>query len=150
VRGASTTANELIATTRPLASADRPAASATASDTPIGNRLPSPIPISDRPIIAGAGAVDGHRIANPAAVIPSAIAKPRRTVPAGSRLPSVRPTSTPRLVLGTAMSWSGQLPVAVARMPGGLTRVLPAASWLARFGCVAPPGIRLRLDSTEA
>src|SRR5215213_2002588 len=67
VSGASTTANELIATTRPLASADRPGASATAKDTPIGNRLPSPIPINDRPIDAGAGAVDGHRIANPAA-----------------------------------------------------------------------------------
>jgi len=55
-----------------------------------------------------------------------------------------------RLVLGSAMAWSGQLPVASRRTPGGLTRVLPAAFWLARFGCVAPPGVRSRLDSTEA
>src|SRR5215213_2440118 len=68
VRGASTTANEDIATTRPLARADCPGASATASDTPIGNKFPSPIPSSDKPASAGAGAVDGHRTANPAAV----------------------------------------------------------------------------------
>src|SRR5215217_4192279 len=44
-----------------------------------------------------------------------------------------------RLVLATAMAWSGQLPVASRRTPGGLTRVLSAASWLARLRCVARP-----------
>src|SRR5829696_8509410 len=39
--------------------------------------------------------------------------------------------------MGAAMAWSGQLPVASRRTPGGLTRVLSAASWLARLGCVA-------------
>jgi IS30 family transposase len=49
----------------------------------------------------------------------------------------------------TAMAWSGQLPVASRRTPGGLTRVLSAAlagsPWVCR-----PPGARSRLDSTEA
>ena len=49
-----------------------------------------------------------------------------------------------------AASRSGELPVACRRTPGGLTRVLPAASGLALFGCVDPPGVRSRLDSTEA
>ncbi len=40
--------------------------------------------------------------------------------------------------------------VASRRTPVGLTRVLPAAFWLARLGCVAPAGVRSRLDSTEA
>src|SRR5215211_3310572 len=35
------------------------------------------------------------------------------------------------------MAWSGQLPVASRRTPGGLTRVLSAAFWLARLRCVA-------------
>src|SRR5215213_10920272 len=77
VRGASTTANEDMATTRPLARADCPGASATASDTPIGNKFPSPIPSSDKPASDGTGAVDGHRTPNPAAVTPSAIASSR-------------------------------------------------------------------------
>ena len=55
VRGASTTANEDIATTRPLARADCLGASATASDTPIGNKFPSPIPNSNKPASAGTG-----------------------------------------------------------------------------------------------
>ena len=54
-----------------------------------------------------------------------------------------------RLVLTTAMAWSGQLPVASRRTPGGLTRVLSAASagspWVCRL-----PGGGSRLDSTEA
>jgi hypothetical protein len=37
------------------------------------------------------------------------------------------------------MAWSGQLPVASRRTPGRLTRVLSAASWLARLGCVVRP-----------
>ena len=57
--------------------------------------------------------------------------------------------NTFRLVLTTAMAWSGQLPVASRRTPGGLTRVLSAAlagsPWVCR-----PPGARSRLDSTEA
>jgi hypothetical protein len=57
--------------------------------------------------------------------------------------------TTSRLVLTTAMAWSGQLPVASRRTPGGLTRVLSAAlagsPWVCR-----PPGARSRLDSTEA
>ena len=56
VSGASTTANEDIATTRPLARADCPGASSTASDTPMGYRLPSPIPNSASPASAGTGA----------------------------------------------------------------------------------------------
>jgi hypothetical protein len=38
VTGASTTANDVIATARPLASTARPGASATVTDVPIGNR----------------------------------------------------------------------------------------------------------------
>src|SRR3954452_9932302 len=48
VSGASRTANDVIATARPLADAARPGASATVTDMTIGNRLPSPIPSSDR------------------------------------------------------------------------------------------------------
>ena len=83
VSGASSTANDVIATARPLASAARSGASATVTDMPIGNRLPSPIPSSDRPTSACAGAVDGHRTANPAAVTAEREREqPRRIVPA--------------------------------------------------------------------
>jgi hypothetical protein len=52
--------------------------------------------------------------------------------------------------MGSAVTWSDLLSVACRRTPAGLTRVLAAAVWLARFGCVAPAGVRSRLDSTEA
>jgi hypothetical protein len=96
VRGASTTANADIITARPLASIARSGASATATDVPIGNRLLSPIPSSDRPASAWAGPVDDHRIANPAAVTASASASSRAgSCRRASRLPRVRPASTP-------------------------------------------------------
>ena len=77
VNGASSTANAVTATARELASAARPGASATATDTLIGNRLPDPSPSSDRPATACAGAVAGHRTANPTAVTASASASSR-------------------------------------------------------------------------
>jgi hypothetical protein len=96
VRGASTTANDDIITARPLASAARSGASATVTDTAIGNRLPSPIPSSDRPASAWVGPVDGHRMANPTALTASARASSRAgSCRRASRLPSERPASTP-------------------------------------------------------
>src|SRR5829696_8099146 len=68
VSGASSTANDVMSTARPLASTARSGASVTTTDIPIGNRLPSPSPTSDRPASAGAGPVDGQSTANPAAV----------------------------------------------------------------------------------
>lgn len=68
VRGASSTANDVIVTARPLARAARPGANAIVRDRPIGNRLPSPTPSSDSPTSACAGVVAGHRTANPAPV----------------------------------------------------------------------------------
>jgi hypothetical protein len=66
-----------------------------------------------------------------------------------TKIPMGSCVTTSRLVLVTAMAWSGQLPVASRRTPGGLTRVLSAASagspWVCRL-----PGGRSRLDSTEA
>jgi hypothetical protein len=45
-----------------------------------------------------------------------------------------------RLVWVAAMAWSGWLPVASRRTPGGLTREIPAAFGLALVGCVVSPG----------
>jgi hypothetical protein len=96
VTGAISPANDVIITARPLASAARSGASATATDMPIGYRLPSPIPTIDRPTSACAGPVEGQRIANPAAVTASATASSRAgSCRRASRLPSVRPASTP-------------------------------------------------------
>src|SRR3954452_6268060 len=92
VTGASSTANELTITARPLASAVRSGASPTVTDSPIGNRLPRPSPTTNNPATACAGDVDGQSTANPTAVVASATASSRAgSYRRASPLPIVRP-----------------------------------------------------------
>ena len=86
---------------RPLAVADRPGASPTATDTPIGNRLPMPTPSRVRPAAACTGPVDGQRSTNPSSATPRATAEQhRRVVPAGQAATQHPPGEHPHEVAG--------------------------------------------------
>ena len=96
VNGARRMATDVMSTTRPLAAAVWPGVSDTATDRPIGNRLPTPTPSSSMPTAEGAGAVDGHTIAKPARATTSAMANSGPgSCPRVRRLPSTRPPRTP-------------------------------------------------------